>query len=506
MAEHSAKVSKIKTLSPFWIIPIITAVIGCILLVTHFQNAGHPIIITAENADGIVAGKTTIKNRSVDVGIVNSVELSQKFDHVLLHCTIDKKMRSILKPDTIFWVARPRISATEVSGLSTIIAGVHIEVRPGKKEGEGGSKYTMRNAPPVTADEPGLRVVLNSTLPNVLAVNTPVHFSGYTVGHVEVADFDVENRRMRYRAFIRAPYDVLVTENTRFWQKSGIDLSVTSSGLNVQFPSLSELISGGISFDLPKRMPAGEKAFDDKEYELYPDEKSINEIRYTKYREYLMLFDTSIGGLESGAPVLFRGVRIGTVVEAPFIKDNIMAGLAYSIPVLIRIEPERVMDNNVNFDDMDLFFLELKIRGTLKAMNLLTMSLYVDLDLYPDAPDWKGATEVDGYTVIPTIPGGFEQIQQKLLSTLNRISELPIEPALEELTKALQEARSVAETLNKYLDNENARQLPLNIQRALGQLENVLRNMQPLLDTLNNSSNALIFKVDTKPDIEPKAE
>lgn len=501
MAEAAARVSKIRTISPFWIVPIITAIIGCILIVTHISNAGHSITIVADTADGIIAGKTSIKNRSVDVGVVNAVELGQGFDHVLIHCTIDKKMRSILRPDTVFWVARPRISAAEVSGLSTLIGGVFIEVRPGKGRGDTPDTYTMLDAPPATANEPGLRIVLTSTLPHALAVHTPVQFSGYTVGYVEEADFDMENRRMRYRVFIRAPYDALVTENTRFWQKSGIDVSMAAGGLNVQFPSLSDMITGGIGFALPADMPAGGKASHDDEYTLYANEKSINEVaKYTRYREYVLLFERSIIGLEKDAPVLFRGLRVGTVVEAPFIRQHMLSEITYSIPVLIRIEPERVSKGDVDFKQMDTFFLERNIRGTLKQRSLLSPSLYVDLDVYPNAPAWKEAREVDGFKVIPTVPGSFDQLQQSLTALLNRLSKMPFEETLVELEKTLQEIRKIAEAL----DNDNTRQLPQDIQRTLGQLENVLRGMQPLLDTLNQHSNALIFRVDGQPDAQPK--
>lgn len=507
MSGPTATVSKMRKISPIWLVPIVTAIIGGLLIVSHLNNAGYKIAITAENADGLSVGKTAIKNRSVDVGVVSGIELGPGFDHVIIHCTIEKKMSSLLKPDTIFWVVKPRVNMTEVSGLGTIVAGVHIEVQPGKTPVDGiTAQYTMLETPPVTADEPGLRVMLNSSLPNVLAVSTPVQLSGYTVGHIETADFDVESRSMRYRVFIRKPYDALVTENTRFWQKNEFDFSLTPAGLNLQLPSLSDLVSGGIGFDLPAGLPAGGKAADNDEYALYPSEKSINETAYTVYREYIMLFDSSIGGLTAEAPVMFRGIRVGTVVKSPHITTQTLADLAKHIAVLIKIEPERISGGNIDFDEIERSLTEGQVRGTLKTLSLITQSLYVDLDVYPDAPDWAGEKEMDGYRVIPTTPGSLDHIQQQIAGVLDKISEMPIEQPLNELTKVLRETRQAAQSLNKYLNDENTRQLPRDIQKSIRQLDEVMRNMQPMLDALNQNSNALIFKVNRKPDVVPKAK
>lgn len=535
MDESSAKVSRIKKISPVWIIPIITAIIGVILIVSHIRNAGYSITITAVDANGIVGGKTTIKMRSVDVGIVDSVELSPDFKYVTLHCTVHKKMGGVLRKDSQFWVVKPEIGLSGVSGLSTLIAGVHIEVRPGSIEGEMGDSYVMLESPPVAANEEGLKVVVNSTLPDVLVVGTPVEFNGYTVGNVETAAFDIENRRMRYTVFIKRPFDTLLTKNSRFWQKGSADLNVTASGLDVRLPSISDLLTGALGFALPEGAVPGLKADTNDEYSLYPNATSINEAEYTLYREYILLFNTSVGGLSAGAPVEFRGVRVGTVMAAPYIDSFAsIAEIGYDIPVLIRIEPERALkytDNkSPNYEEMDKFFTDSSLRGSLKISNLLTMTLYVDLNIYQNPPQWTGRKEIDGLKVIPTTADGLDQIQYKVMDVLNRIANMPVDETLTEMTAAMRDARHLMDILSEYMASESAQRIPQDIRDTLEELtrtmkgyqsgsdvhkgvvedlkqvEKTLRAIQPLLDTLNEKSNALIFKANNEPDIIPKAE
>lgn len=166
-------------------------------------------------------------------------------------------------------------------------------------------------------------------------------FRGYRVGSVETSEFDPKARKIRYQLFISAPYDSLVTTNVRFWKDSGVAFDMSAQGMRVEMGSLATLFSGGVSFDVPSGWDLGDAAAPLAEYKLFDDQRSIQDSLYTEYKEYLMFFNESVRGLQAGAPVEFRGIRLGTVAQVPFFTKDLKQDIDndYRIPVLIRIEP-----------------------------------------------------------------------------------------------------------------------------------------------------------------------
>lgn len=533
MADKEVKVSKIKNWSPVWIIPIVTGIIGIILLLNHINNKGVEITLKTRYAEGIIPGKTMIKSRSVNVGIVDGVALSDDFQTVIITGTINKEMSGLLKKDTVFWLVRPQIGRDGISGLNTIISGSYIELGPGvqDKTGEVFHEYDMLDAPPRLLNASGKRIILNSTLPNVLEEQTPVKYRGYEVGMVEKAEFDLDKRGMRYTVFIHSPYDSFITNNVRFWQEGGIAVSLTAQGVEASFPSLSTLLNGGVSFDLPEGQIEGNNVADGAEFMLFASKQAINEKEYTVYKEYILPFSTSISGLEVGSPVMYRGVRIGTVTQAPYMLKNSssFSMLSDSIYVLIKIEPERVaVDEVYDFSDIDELISSQKLRASLKNINFLTGAMVVDLDFYSRPIDKTLPKETNGYNVIATVDVGFTQIQNQITEVLEKLEKMPVENTLGELDRTLQSFSTLLGSVDSYVQSGSVQNLPSELEKTLQeiritlaelqagteitedisgnlmQLEKVLREFESFAQTLNSKSNALIFKANTGSDIEPK--
>ncbi|NVZ67107.1 MCE family protein, partial [Pseudomonas gingeri] len=118
--------------------------------------------------------------------------------------------------------------------------------------------------------------------------------------------------------FIAAPNDRLITSNVRFWKDSGIAVDMSSQGMRVEMGSLTTLFSGGVSFDVPDGWEWGKPVESGTDFQLFDDQKSIQDSLFTDHIDYLMFFKDSIRGLQPGAPVEFRGIRLGTVAQVPF--------------------------------------------------------------------------------------------------------------------------------------------------------------------------------------------
>ncbi|WP_368747613.1 intermembrane transport protein PqiB [Enterobacter cancerogenus] len=535
-----AKVRKVKNWSPVWIFPIVTALIGAWILFYHYSHQGPEVTLITTNAEGIEGGKTTIKSRSVDVGVVESATLTDDLTHVEIKARLHAGMEKLLHNDSVFWVVKPQVGREGISGLGTLLSGAYIELQPGSK-GTQPAQYQLLDSPPLAPpDAKGIRVILDSKKAGQLSPGDPVLFRGYRVGSVETSTFDPQKRTISYQLFINAPNDRLVTSNVRFWKDSGIAVDLTSAGMRVEMGSLTTLFGGGVSFDVPEGIDIGQPVAEKTAFRLFDDQKSIQDALYTDHIDYLMFFKDSVRGLQPGAPVEFRGIRLGTVGQVPFFVPGLRQVLDddYRIPVLIRIDPERLINQIGENQDIGAHITELMnrgLRGSLKTGNLVTGALYVDMDFYPKAPAITGQREFGGYKIIPTVSSGLAQIQQRLMDTLDKINNLPLNPMIEAATNSLSQSQATMRRLQTTLDNINKitasqsmQQLPQDMQKTLRELnrsmqgfqpgsaaynkmvadmqrlDQVLRELQPVLKTLNEKSNALVFEAKDKKDPEPK--
>lgn len=535
-----AKIIKIRAISAIWIIPIVTAIVGLWIIYSHFADRGTPFTLLAKDASGIVAGKTVIKNRSVDIGIVDEVTLSKDFEKVVIKGRIYNDMEPLLKNDSIFWVVKPEIGRDGVTGLGTILSGVYIELA------SGNDTHSFKNNPFILSDNPplsdpsikGIRVNLESDQNGVIPRGASVMFHGYRVGNVETSEFDVNSRKMKYQIFITKPYDALVTQNVRFWKEGGIDLSLSSSGASLNVPSLDVLMSGGISFDLPDGSKLGAPAEQHAVYKLYEDKKSIQDSQYTEYKEFLIMLSESISGLAEGAPVEYHGIRLGTVSKVPFYTAEMLNKtfiLNQKVPVLIRIEPDRLselVDEKIDIATLIMDEQKNGLRASLKTSNMFTGALYIDLDFYPELKNKYNAklSTLYGYNTIETTSTGIAQIQAKVMQLLDNFNNLPLNNTMTEFNKSLASTQRLMNSLNQIMASNEMQNIPKDLQETLRTLNETMKGIQPgselnkqmneslqkvqqmmdeltpLLNTLNDKSNALIFSAPNKKDQEPKAK
>src|SRR5688572_17849814 len=224
--------------SPIWIVPIVALLIGLWLVYDNVTSNGPLITLEIEDAEGIEANTTLIKLRNVEVGVVQQVNLSEDLSHTLITARMSPDADRMLSTDTRFWVVKPRIGREGISGLGTVLSGAYIQLQPGT-DTETARSFTVLPQPPVSENgTEGLHIRLISDLGNSLRVGDPVSYESFTVGRVEEAEFDPETRQMRHRLFIESPYDELITENTRFWNASGVDIRLDSQGVRLSMESL----------------------------------------------------------------------------------------------------------------------------------------------------------------------------------------------------------------------------------------------------------------------------
>ena len=276
-----AAVKERRRFSIVWLIPLVAGAIGIWLAYVTISEQGPTITMTFKTAEGLEAGKTKIKYKDVEVGRVEEVELSEDFSHIVVTAQMDKSAAHYMNEGTRFWIVRPRIGLGGVSGLGTLVSGSYVELEPG--EGTSTTSFTgLEEPPPITSDVPGRRFVLRATELGSVARGSPLYFRGIEVGKVLSHQLADDDRTLMIDFFVNAPHDRLVEAESRFWNASGLRVSMSAEGVDVRTESLQALAIGGIAFDTPADVRSDTPAEEGHVFHLYDSFRSVSEAAYTE--------------------------------------------------------------------------------------------------------------------------------------------------------------------------------------------------------------------------------
>ena len=451
------------------------------------KSQGPVAYIRFETAEGIGAGTTDVRCRSVKVGVVKEVKLSEDLRSVVILAELYPDSGGLLRQGTNFWVVRPRVSATDVSGLDTLIKGAYLELEPGNQEGEQVNHFNGLETPPATnRDIPGRRITLTAEQAGSLVSGSPIYYRGFEVGRIENRKLDIAFQRVTYDAFIRAEYSSLVKENTRFWNTSGIDISAGADGFKVRTPSFQAMVSGGATFGVPEGLAPGNPVSDGSSFTLFENQDAANRSTFNPTMKFVLLFEQSVRGLVKGAPVEFRGIPIGRVADISF--DYLKGEDDSRIPVLVEIDPSllrRESEEKVSKPD-DGFLKDAVDRGlrvALKTGSLLTGALYVDLDYYKD-PMPAALTKVGEFASIPTVSSGFAQLETKLSVILDKFQALPLDESFKKINGLADEATATLASARKTFDSKDFANLPKDLRGSLAAFEKAAGSLDHLVSSV----------------------
>jgi paraquat-inducible protein B len=488
-----------KGISVVWIIPIVAALIGAWVAYKSISEIGPTIVVTFTNAEGLVAGKTKIKYKDVDVGLVKSVDLEKDLKHVLVTVQMNKGSKGYLTEKTRFWVVKARISAGTVSGLGTLLGGAYIAIDP-----VNGGKFVkdyvgLETVPIVTTDQPGQHFLLKAKRRGSLEAGAPIYFRQIMVGEVVSYQLSDDTETVDFQIFINEPHDIKVTENTRFWNASGLEVNLSAAGFEVDMESAVSLMTGGLAFGVPPDSPPGDVAEENKVFTLHENREDAFAQKITIRNKFLLYFDGTVRGLEPDAPVEFRGIKMGRVVSVDLEFDE--DSQEFHLPVLIELEPERFSLGlseltEVEHRSINEELVARGLRAQLKTGNILTGMLYVDLEFFPDAKEEK-IRYVEGMEVLPTVPTSIQEITRNVTAILDKVKEVPFEKigadmthAIANLNKTLVQADETLKTIDKMFADDSA--ISEELKTSLRELADAARSLRILSDYLERHPEALL--------------
>lgn len=547
MDVASPQVSKQTGLSVVWLIPLITLLVGGWLVFKTLSEKGPEVTISFRTAEGIEAGKTMVKYKNLDIGVVQEIHFSEDLSNIILTAQFNKGTEDFLRRNTRFWVVKPQLSLRGASGLSTLISGAYIEIEPGR--GASQRHFTGTEEPPVvTADEAGTRIALISDKLGSVDAGSPIYYRGIQAGEVLGYELGNDTNSVYVHAFIKDPYNQLLRGNTRFWNVSGLNVVMGADGIQIRTESLQSLMYGGIAFETPYTLEPVSEDVENLIFTLYANYDIIQETSYTKKINFVLFFDSSVRGLQIGAPVEFQGIKVGSVLDIQLEYDS--AASTFRIPVLIEIEPERIVERNVAQAADSPYatlnnLVEKGLRARLQSGSLLTGQLFIELSMQPETP-FVLSEEETPYPELPTTTAAsFAQIAKSAEDFMAKLDSVRIEDIGNELLMALQGANKIINapevqasvkdleaSLQSFrsilakVDDSNLQQaidaghgaldklngtlvltnrilktdspLQYNVIQLSGELEETARAIRSLVETLQRKPQSLIFGKDSE--------
>lgn len=233
-----------------WIVPLVALGIAVWMVQREWRQRGPEITIQFRDGTGVQAGQTSLRYKGVNVGTVTGVQLDDDLEHVLVHVRLRREAAGLARRDSQFWIVYPRIGFSGISGLETIIAGVHLNVQPGG--GPRASRFVGREQPPARpGDGEGRTFRLMTERLGTMHAGAPVYYRDFQVGEVESIHLRDDARSVVVRVRIEPAYTALVRPHSRFWNAGGVPLQVSLFGAQLDTASLRAFFTGAISFATP---------------------------------------------------------------------------------------------------------------------------------------------------------------------------------------------------------------------------------------------------------------
>ncbi len=318
------KVKESKKVSFVWLIPlIIFCVLGWIAYEAYTKK-GTNIVVTFKNAEGLKKNVTPLEYNGIQLGKVTDISINEDLKRVDINILVDSEVAHyVANENSRFWVKKPRVTLTKVSGLSTLLSGYKIELSPKKIFNEEDLEDFEKKVNFIGLDSKpnddfstqGYFATLVSSGENSVEIGTPIFYNNFQIG--EITSKDLKNDDLVFKAYIYDKYNKFVNQSSKFILKKALKLSYGPAGLDVKLGSVYSAIVGGITVITPdKNASAIQK---DEEYTLYSDEEDVS-----KKQEFEISFKT-LDAIGKDTPILYKGIEIGKILHVYLRSDDVLA-------------------------------------------------------------------------------------------------------------------------------------------------------------------------------------
>jgi len=318
---YKPKVQEKKSISFIWILPlIILGVLGWIAYESYMKK-GTNITVILKSAEGLKEGVTPLEYKGLQLGKVTKISMHDDLKSVKVRILVDKEVaKQVANEGSSFWIKKPTVSLTKISGLNTLISGYKIELSPTFKMQEnyeeGKEKYFFHGLdtqPNDEFDDDGYYVSLIANDKDNVEVGTPIFYNKFQIGEIIAKEFIFE--KVYFTAYIYDKFNYLVNRSSQFVINEALKVSYGASGLNIEVGSLYSALVGGVTVVTPDKNE--EKITKDQAYLLYGKKDDL------KNKTFFNINFMDPHGIEENTPIIYKGIEIGKITEVNLNKEII---------------------------------------------------------------------------------------------------------------------------------------------------------------------------------------
>ena len=495
--------SKFNLITSIWIVPFIALIIAGWLAYQYFSELGPEIRIIFPKNEGLIAGQSQVKFRNVPVGKVTKILITEDNQGVVVVVRMIKDAELYMTEHAKFWIVKPEVGISGVSGLDTLISGTYIDVF--SEEGGTFKEEHIGLSQPYRNISGGEYFHLTSLNGDNVAVGTPIYYKNIKVGQVEYLYLGLDNKSVDIVVFIDKQYVQYVHDDSRFWTQNMINVDFSRGNLDVNIAPIHTILQGGIAFS-----SSGENRDDPVSlkhvFPLYKSKTQADSKRIgpdsTSIKKFMLHTRGSIANLKINSPVRYDGFDIGQVNKIQLSYDKRTHKMLGK--VLIELDTSLFNDeNDVNSTGETNLYqaVEEGLRAKISPLDPISGMLFVDLVFgYNDgnASIEKGSK----YALFPTVTSGDASVMNSLSEILEKINKLPlnelfssVQKVVEESEKPVANANLLLEDLQKTVKNINAltskksfEVLPDELNKALKEMTRTLKSTQKAVKGYDNDS------------------
>jgi len=485
-------------ITTIWIVPFIALIIGGWLVYEHYSKLGPEIKIEFKNSYGLTPEQSVVKFRDVPVGKVTRIDINKDKEGVTVYARLHKDVEPFLNETTKFWIVKPNVGYSGVSGLDTLLSGSYIDMYAKK-----GKKYENE----FIGDEHEF-VDLGNDLYYTLEANfavtykkgTPVYYKGQQVGEVFKIDLDSNNNKVVLVLKIYKKYGFLINETTVFWNQSLFNLKMTGNQVDFNIAPLPILLLGSISFEtkLDKKYKSGIN----KVYTLYKNraDSNRNRARYSEpiIKKVKFKFNNSVDTIDVGMPIDYKNITIGSInkVDTKFNKDT----KSFNATCYGEIDISYLGTTHKEAEDNFKAILKDGLSANLVVANPIFNKSIIDLS-DKNSTNYKVAFK-DGVYIFKTRESKNTDVVALIKDLINKINHLNFDKTvgkintildkskepIDNLNKILKSAQITLKNINSVISKKDFKNISKNLNSSLKELKSTLNSTQKLLKSYGGNS------------------
>jgi len=496
--------NKFNLLTSIWIVPFIAMIIAGWLAYQYFEDLGPEIEIIFPKNEGLVAGQSVVKFKNVPIGKVTKIYITEDIDGVVVVVRMNSKAaKPYMTEYAKFWIVKPEVGFSGISGLDTLLSGTYIDVYS-QKGGTFRERHTGLTQPYQDGSR-GTYFHLSSQDGKNLSVGMPVFFKNLEVGKVAYKYLELNNKSVEVVIFVEKQFVSYIHTDSKFWMKNTMNVDFSKGKIDVDIAPINFLLRGGLVFSssgenkdsvIPKN-----HIFTLYKSQTEAESKTIGALM-KENREFMLHTKESISNLSDGSVVRFDGFDIGKVTDIKLSynkNSHKMLG-----EVLIEVDTsvfKDKLDSNTTGEENFYNAVEEGLRAKISSLDPITGAQYINLTF--NHHDSEGTIiQEKKYALLPMTTQSSTGIMTSVTEILDKLNTLPLNELLTSVTKVVEasaepvknvnelliDLKTTVKDINRLTRKKSFEVMPDELNKALREMTKTLKNTSNVVKGYDSNS------------------